>query len=211
MCAGIIIDYAIDEQSRYLNIITNMLHMEQKNYTYEIIKELLEGPLHVRGMAKKINTNHMMISRKVRKLLNENVLDYTLEGRNKAYFIKKTIEAKNHVFITEFYKLNQTLKKYPELRNIIKSIQNNGKIKLAVLFGSYAKHTAKRDSDIDIFIETTDKKLKRELELIDSKLGIKIGRYNRRNLLIREIEKNHVILKGVELYYEKNQFFDQTL
>src|SRR3989344_2378973 len=73
---------------------------------------------------------------------------------------------------------------------------------------NYIRGIAKNDSDIDIYIETTNKKIKEEIALIDSKISVKIGEYNKSNLLIREIERNHVILKGVEIYYEHNKFFE---
>jgi predicted nucleotidyltransferase len=88
----------------------------------------------------------------------------------------------------------------------IKNIQQNKKIGLAVLFGSYARGKANKNSDIDIFIETKDRKLKQELELLNSRLSVKIGEYDRSSPLIKEIEKNHVILKGVEPFYEKIGF-----
>ena len=182
--------------------------MEQKSYKLEIVNELLSSENHIRGIAKRLNTNHMTIARKIKEIKSENVVDYKTEGKNKKYFLKKTIEAKNYVFSAENYKLNKLLKKYPNLRNIVEKIQKDKKIKLAVLFGSYAKRTAKVDSDIDVYIETIDKKLKEDLSFVDSKLNIKIGKYDKSNLLIREIEKNHVIIKGVEYYYEKNKFFD---
>ncbi|MBI4447428.1 nucleotidyltransferase domain-containing protein, partial [Candidatus Woesearchaeota archaeon] len=81
-------------------------------------------------------------------------------------------------------------------------------IRLAILFGSYAKGTANKESDIDIYIDTKDANLKEEVELISSKISVKIGKYNKESLLIKEIEKAHVIIKGVELYYEKNKLFD---
>jgi len=80
-------------------------------------------------------------------------------------------------------------------------------IKLAILFGSYSKGLAKQDSDTDIYIETDNKKIKKELESIDSRLSIKIGEFSADNLLIKEIIKNHVIIKGVEDYYEKTKLF----
>ena len=98
--------------------------------------------------------------------------------------------------------------RYPRLRRIVDQIKKNKKITLAILFGSYAKYTAKKDSDIDIYINTKNTRLKEEIELIDSKISLKIGNYDRDSLLIKEIEKNHVILKGAELYYEKNKIFD---
>ncbi|MEA2075728.1 MAG: nucleotidyltransferase domain-containing protein [Euryarchaeota archaeon] len=177
--------------------------MERKDYTLEIVNTLLKSPNHVRGAAKELGVNHMMVSRKLKELLDENVVDYRQEGKNKVFFLKKTLEAKNHVYAAEHYKLLQAVKKYPHLRKIIQAVQENKGIKMAVLFGSYAKGLAKKDSDIDIYVETTDKKIKQDLELLDSRLSVKIGKYNRENLLIKEIEKNHVIIKGVEEYYEK--------
>ena len=44
--------------------------------------------------------------------------------------------------------------------------------------------------------------------MTDTKLSIKIGKYDKSNLLIKEILKNHIIIIGVERYYEKNRFFE---
>ena len=181
--------------------------MEQ-NIVFEIINVLLGNDLHVRGIASKIETNHMTISRKLNELMEENVLDCRREGRNKIYFLKKSTEARNSIIMTEAYKLNKTLAMRPELRSIITRIQKESPIKLAVLFGSYAKGTADEESDIDLFIETSDRNLKKSIEKLNSKLSVKIGILKHDNLLAKEIDKYHVIIKGVELYYEKIEFFD---
>ncbi len=110
--------------------------------------------------------------------------------------------------MTELYKLNRVLKKHPGLRKIIKTIQRNPMISLAVLFGSYAKGTVRENSDIDVFIETEERKLKQELEILNSRLSVKIGEFDRSNPLIIEIEKNHIIIKGAENFYEKVEFFN---
>lgn len=182
--------------------------MEQKSYKYEILNLLLKEKNHIRKLAKKLGINHMTILRKMNSLFKDNIVDYKIQGKNKVYFIKKTSEARQYVFMTEQYKLLMLLEKYPELRWIIDNIQNNKKVRLVVIFGSYAKLIAKKNSDIDVYVETIDRKLKKVLESIDSKLSIKIGKYNKKNLLIKEIEKNHVIIKGVEKYYEKSEFFE---
>lgn len=181
--------------------------MSQKDYKAEIVLSLHKNSNHIRSLAKTLKTNQMMISRKVKELSDNNVVDYRQEGRNKVYFVKKTLEAQEETFISEHYALQKSLKKYPILRNIIQSIKTNKKIKLAILFGSYAKGLAHKRSDIDIYIETKSKELKKEIKQLNSKLSVKIGRYNKQNLLMREIEKNHIIIKGVEAYYEKNKFF----
>lgn len=188
------------------NIGKNNYHME-KNITNEIILVLLSGETHIRALAKKLNTNHVTIINKLKDFVDENVLDFKQKGKNKIYFLKKNIEAKNYVIMAELYKLNKIVKMYPIIRRIIETIQKNKKIKLAILFGSYAKGTANANSDIDIFVETKDRRIRQELELLNTRLSVKIGSYNRSNSLIKEIEKNHVIIKGVELFYEKKEFF----
>lgn len=189
--------------------------MEQKNYKkdyrFEIIDILLKERMHVRGIAKKLGINHMLISRKMQELFNESVVDFRQEGKNKVFFIKKTQEARNYVLITEQYKIIKVLSNYPLLRHIIEKIQKDKRIKLAILFGSYAKGLADKKSDVDIFVESNNRNLKKELGLFDSKLNLKIGKYDKSNNLIKEIEKNHVIIKGIDKYYEKNKFFKEVI
>ncbi len=181
--------------------------MEQKDTKLEIVNELLKIEGHIRDIARKIGTNHTLILRKTKELSKENVVDFREEGRNKVYFLKKSIEAKKYSFMAEEYKVMKLLRKYSDLRVIIEKIQKNKDIRLAVLFGSYAKGIAKKESDIDLYIDTKNAKIKQEIERIDTRLNVKIGEYDSSNLLIMEIAKNHVILKGTEEYYEKNRFF----
>lgn len=182
--------------------------MERKDYNLEIVNALLGKNWHVRALAKHLDINHMLAFRKLKHLYDENVLDFREEGKNKVYSLKATSEAKTYVFMAENYKLNQLLKKNPFLRGLIEKIQSNKKIKLAIIFGSYAKGLAKKDSDVDIFIDTTDRGIKNYFEKINSRISVKIGRYDKKNLLIKEIEKNHVVVKGVEVFYEKYGFFE---
>ncbi len=79
---------------------------------------------------------------------------------------------------------------------------------MAIIFGSYAKELAHKDSDIDIYLETENRKIKKDIENLNSKLSVKIGKYDKNNLLIKEIKKDHIIIKGVEKYYEKNELFE---
>ena len=181
--------------------------MVRKDYKLEIIRLLLKDKSYVREIAKKLGTNHPVVLRRLNELLKSNVVDFSEAGRNKVFFLKNSIEARKFVFMAEEYALIQVLAKYPLLRNIVEKIQKDRRIKLAVLFGSYAKGLANKKSDIDIYIDTSDISLKKELVMSDSKLSIKIGRLNKDNPLVKEIEKNHVIIKGVEAYYEKTRFF----
>ncbi len=182
--------------------------MEQKDYTWELVLALLQEEGHIRALAKRIGTNPMMAARKMKELYEGSIVDYRQKGKNKVYVLKKTIEARMTIYMSENYKLVQTIRKYTRLRRIIDAILRNKNIKLAILFGSYAKGLAKEDSDIDIFIETKHPKVRNTLQMLDSTVHVKIGTYVHENLLIKEIIKNHVIIKGIERYYEKSKFFD---
>ncbi len=181
--------------------------MEQKDYKMEIVGLLLQGKNHIRGIAHKLGTNHMLVARKVKELAKLNVVDFAWEGKNKSYFLKKTVESRAYVLMAESYRLVWILALYPGLRGIVEKIQRNRRIRMAILFGSHAKGLAVKDSDIDIYIETKNRSLRKEMRLLDSKLSIKVGEYDRQSPLIKEIEKDHVIIKGVEEFYEKNRFF----
>jgi predicted nucleotidyltransferase len=180
--------------------------MSRIDYNIAIIENLLKSDNHIRGLAKAIGTNQTTISRKVRGLYTKNVIDFLTEGKNKVYFLKKTLEAKQYTYIVEIQKLLSIVEVYPQLRRIIEEIKKK-EVKIAILFGSYAKYNANKESDIDLYIDTQDKSIKQQIEQIDSRISVKIGNYDSANLLIKEIGKNHIIIKGVEEYYEKNKFF----
>jgi len=174
--------------------------MLQKRY---IMLELLrKNHNHVRGIAKELSTNQTSIARKLKQLEKENIVDYREEGRNKVYYLKETLEAKESLKILEHKKQIEIISKYPRLRSIFNEIKSKEKIQLAILFGSYAKGIQTKKSDIDIYIETQDRNLQKQLKLIDSKLSIKIGKFDIKSHLAQEIIKNHIIVKGVEKFYE---------
>lgn len=177
--------------------------MEQKDYKMEIVKILSREEKHARGIAKDLDINHMMINRKLGELSERNVVDFRLVGKNKIYFLKESVEARIFRLMSEEYHLLKLINKYPRLRGIVEIIRKDERIKLAILFGSYVKNNVDKSSDIDIFVESTNRKIKDDLKKIDSKVSVKLGKYDATNNLIKEIEKNHVIIKGFEEYYEK--------
>ncbi len=178
------------------------------NLELEIILLLLKEENHLRGIARSLGESHSTVLRRLNKLVKENVLDYKRKGKNKVFFIKNNLQAKNYVFNAERYKLIKLLRKYPELSIIVEDVLKKTSEKLIILFGSYAKFKAKKDSDIDIYIETKNRKVKEEIGFVNSKIRIKIGDFDIDSELIKEIIKNHIMLKGIEEFYEKTKFFE---
>lgn len=176
--------------------------VQKRDISSEIILALLKSDRHLREISRILAVPHATILRKLNFFVKEGVLDFSFKGRNKVFFIKNNLQARSYIYNAERYKLTQLLKKYPKLGVILNEVikETQG---LVILFGSYAKFCAEKDSDIDIYIETLDKKIKSRIELINSKIDVKIGEFDKNSLLIKEIIKEHVILKGGELFYEK--------
>ena len=181
-----------------------MVHMVQKrkDFELEIINVLLKSKTHVRGIAQKLGESHTTILRKLNNLKKENIIDSKTEGRNKIFFLKNNLISKNYIQKAELYKLAKLIEEYPELGIIGEEILQKTDEKLIILFGSYAKGLAKADSDIDIYIETKNRNVKKTIENIHSKINVKIGNFDTKSPLIKEIIKDHIIIRGIEVFYD---------
>lgn len=186
-----------------------MVHMVHKRdgLDSEIILCLLRRESHVRDIAKQLERSHSTVLRKLNDLVEENVLDWRMEGKNKVFFIRQNLQAKSRVFNAERYKLMKLLEEYPDLGVIVEDLLKKCGEKLVVLFGSYAKFMACGNSDVDVFVETKNGRTKEALESVHSRVSVKIGEFDLGSPLVKEILKNHVILRGVEDFYEKSEFF----
>ena len=112
-----------------------MNHVEQ-NLTNEIVALLLKEDLHTRAIAEHLKSNHATVSRKLRNLTEDNIVDFRMEGKNKVFTIKRTIEGRNAAMIAEIYKQSSVVSKYPVLRGIFQALQEMPDIPLAILYGS---------------------------------------------------------------------------
>ena len=180
------------------------------DYKFEVLLLLLKKNMYGRELAKELKTSLTRIQSILNELRKDNVLDYKIEGRNHIYFIKKSIVAKTYILNAENYKLVKILKKYPSLEPLFKDIIERYPNKMIILFGSYAKFIPKENSDIDIYVETMDKKIKEKIHNVNDLLSVKIGNFNKDDLLIKEIIKNHIIIQGGESFYEKLEFFKKN-
>jgi len=175
---------------------------KRDNIELDIIELLLRGDTHVRGIAKKLEEPHSTILRKLNNLKKENVIDFRREGKNKIFFLKKNLVSKTYILQAELHKTTTLLRKNPELSIMFEEILKKTDEKLIMLFGSYAKGLAKKDSDIDIYIETKNRSVKATIEGVHSKINVKIGTFDINSPLIKEIIKDHVMLRGVEVFYD---------
>ena len=184
-------------------------HMTQikVNYNYEVLLLLLKKDMHQREIAKVLKTSLTRIQSVLKELRDINAVDYNEVGKNHIYFIKKNLVSKSLILNAENYKLIKLLRKRAILEPIFKEIIKKSPKTMIILFGSYAKGLENKNSDIDVYIDSTNPKLKEEIQGIYHNLSVKIGKFNLRDLLIKEIIKNHIIINKGEEYYEKIKFF----
>ena len=189
-------------KTKHLYIIVSLLqHMLRKRNDLEIIELLRKEPNHIRQIASVLNLIPSTVMRILKNLQKEGIMDYNKEGKNNKYFLKETPETHIYIHMAEYYKLLKILQNVL-LRRIIKELIKSSNGELIVIYGSYAKGSATNESDIDIYVETKDQKLKQELQKISEKINIDIGKIDNNSALGKEIIKNHIIIQNPERFYQ---------
>ena len=137
-------------------------------------------------------------------LEKEKVLKSKVEGKNKYFSLNlDNIKTKSYLLQAEINKLNNFLNHYPQFNTFLKEVHTNTPI---ILFGSFAKMKADKNSDADFLIMH-----KEEQKLPFHLLPYKVHQINlseesfkkaiiEKETLIKEIEKNHIILNNPSSY-----------
>ncbi len=172
-----------------------------------IVGLLVQQEKYVRAIAEQLQESVATVARLLISLEQQHIVISKMEGKNKVYALKKNIHAKQYVFMMEQYKLTSALHKYPLLQPLVEDIIKVYPATLIVLFGSYAKGSAKKESDIDLYVSTSDVNIKKKIESMNSKISVKIGSFDLQSPLIKEIIKNHVIVNRLENFYDQYHFF----
>lgn len=140
----------------------------------------------------------------LKNLENQNILKTKIEGKNKYFWLNlDNIQTKFLLLQTEIYQTNVFIEKYPSFKIFLKEFKTNIPI---IIFGSYAKFTNDKNSDLDLLIISNDK-----VELPFHLLSFKphevklteqtfIKSLTQQENLIKEIEENHIILNNHSFY-----------
>ena len=108
---------------------------------------------HVRAIAKLLDKSHVTILPYLKDLETEAVLTAKTIGRNKLYLINnESIIAKKYLILAEVIETITFLKKQFLIKTIVTEIQKQTMNTSIILFGSYAKKTQTKESDIDLFV-----------------------------------------------------------
>ena len=140
-------------------------------------------------------------------LENKGILESKTKGKIKAYTIKRNSLSQRYIIFCEQYKAIAFLEKKLIIKEIIEKI--NPFIEgIGIVFGSYAKDIAKKDSDLDIFVigKYNKEKIKKVSKTYSIEISIKcyplktFEKNLANDILLKEILKNHIIFLNVEQF-----------
>jgi|SRR3989344_431563 len=178
------------------NNISNILENFATDYNKKI---------YGRDVAKKLKMNQKTVSNILNKLEKENILKFSFEGKNKYYYLNNLDQnIKEIIKLIEISRKIKFIEKYKSFKDLFNKLESRIEGIIGI-FGSYANFSANKKSDLDVLIIGENREIKDLEQLYNIKINIvKIDKYkfDKGDTLIREIIKNHVILKGVEQFIE---------
>jgi len=164
-------------------------------------------------IAKQVNEYYSFVHRTINKLNKDKVIAKAKAG--KAYLCSLNLENEKTLTLiqlseiekrNEFYDKNKELKLI--LEDFIDSMESKFNILSIVLFGSYSKGNATKESDIDILLLSKSSiNIGKKIKDMYAKYGKEINpilmtindfKKQKDKALIKEIINNHYILYGVE-------------
>lgn len=140
------------------------------------------------------------IQNTLKTLEQEKIIKSVIRGKNKYFMLNlNNIITKLYLHSAELYKTIQFLHTYPHFKSFMKSIETNTP---KIVFGSFAKSFADKDSDVDILsISTSEQKLPTHLlpnkiQQINMSEKDFVQALEKKEPLIKEIEEAHIILNN---------------
>lgn len=197
------------------NLTTKRGNMKLELKIVDLLARNTERKFTINEIAKSLKEYYSFVHRTVNKLIKDGVI--TKEKAGKSYLCFVNLENEKTIALIqlseiekkiEFYGSNKELKLI--LEDFIKSAKSTVNPVSILLFGSYVKGTATKESDIDILLISTSKtgidKITKE---VYAKFGKEINaiamtpedfKKQKDEALIKEIIKDHNVLYGVEKF-----------
>jgi predicted nucleotidyltransferase len=163
---------------------------------------------YINEMARLVNTTQGTCRRELNKLVDMGVLTTSKEGNLLYYYVNK----QNPLYREFSVIIQKTIGIEAKLKSSLQSFKG---ISYAFIFGSYAKREFKPESDIDVVIIgiIEEDRLIRVFKDFEKTIGREINYHIyteeefknklRTNSFIKNIIKNHIIIKGDEIAFRE--------
>ncbi len=181
--------------------------MDSEIKILKLLLDMKEEKFTIKRIAETLKINYRIAYEKVIMLEKEGLIGITKAGNSK--LCEFTSRFDNRVFEAEYLRRKELFKNKDFL--IIHNRLSELKFSfIALLFGSHAKGTADRYSDIDILtIGGNEKEIKATISLLPDKIHLTTLDYenfihmakSKEFTVVSEALKNNIILIGIEEYY----------
>lgn len=163
--------------------------------------------LHMRAMAKLLDTSHMTLLPHLRRLEELKILNTQTVGKNKQFTLnKENTLTRYYLVMAEELAVLSYLRKNFVIKKLAEHLSKLDFFTPLILFGSYTKGYANEESDIDIFVigKLSTNQLE-HLNKFETTYGKKINlksltaenfevAQRKGDILIKEVITNHIIL-----------------
>ena len=175
-----------------IKILIHLLNNKEKKFT-------------INQISKDLNMNYRIAHTQVKLLEKENLIQTERVG--KALLCSLTNNFNEKIYLAEYQRTKQLNK---DIQIIQKRFEKANQNYILLLFGSYAKNTQTKQSDIDLLAITENKKEIIDIsELIPKHIHLTTTNYNeftkmkysKKLSVVSEAIKNNIILLGIENYY----------
>jgi predicted nucleotidyltransferase len=161
--------------------------------------------LYIREVNRLLNISPRTAQLILNSLESKGILESIFRGKIKSYFLRKNSTSKNYLILAESYKTTLFMDKNPLVGEIIEKILPliSG---IGLIFGSYAKGTQNKESDLDIFvigyiennkIREISKTYQIEINLVVYPLE-KYKSVINKDILVKEVLENHIAIKNID-------------
>ena len=179
------------KRNREMDILALYLSGYNKQFYLREISKLTKIPL---------KTTQTLIAH----LEKDRILKSRVSGKNKYFRLNiDNLQTKFYLLQSELHRTAVFIEKYPLFKTFIKGINANAPI---IVFGSFAKFKADKDSDLDLLVVSKEKVnlpfhlfayKTHEIYLDESSFSNSL---EKNETFIREIEENHIILNNHSFY-----------
>ncbi|MEK6892245.1 MAG: nucleotidyltransferase domain-containing protein [Nanoarchaeota archaeon] len=180
---------------------------QKRNEDLDILRLFLGGynrQFYLREISRLTGIPLKTTQTKILHLEEGNILKSTISGKNKYFRLNlDNIQTKFCLLQAEINKTQSFIEKYPLFKIFINEIKTNTPL---IVFGSFAKFKAGKDSDLDLLIISKEKQklpfhlLAYKIHKIELSESDFLQSMEKQENLIKEIEENHIILNDHSSY-----------
>ena len=167
---------------------------------FEVLSVLFSGKdLSFHDLSKEVKISVMGVSKIIKKLEKEKIVNVVRIGRSSIARLNKTRENIELLSLTEKYKFEKFINKYPNLKGFLMQLKERTRTKIdfLLIFGSYASGEISSDSDLDLLVASSNKDIYKILDELSVLIDVNIS-----PIVITKKDFIKGLKKGHRLYKE---------